>query len=80
MAKANLRLQLDEDLIRRTKIEAARRGTSVSALVARELGDLVDRSERYEEARRRAIELMAGATTRGTRSWPRDALYDRWPS
>lgn len=80
MAKANLTLQLDEDVIRRAKIEAARRGTSVSALVARELGDLVDRTERYEEARRRAIELMAGATKRGTRSWTRDELYDRWPS
>ena len=80
MAKANLTLQLDADVIRRARIEAARRGTSVSALVARELGQLVDRSERYEEARRRALELMADATNRGGRTWTRDELYDRWPS
>lgn len=77
MAKANLTLQLEADVIRRARIEAARRGTSVSALVARELSDLVDRSERYEAARRRALELMAHATKRGGRSWTRDELYDR---
>jgi hypothetical protein len=35
MAKTNLTLQLDEDVIRRPRIVAAKRGTSVSALVAR---------------------------------------------
>ena len=37
---------------------AAQRGTSVSGLVARELEQLVARNARYEEAMRRAIELM----------------------
>ena len=35
MAKTNLTLQLDEGVIRRARIVAAKRGTSVSALVAR---------------------------------------------
>ena len=39
---------------------AAQRGTSVSGLVARELEQLVARNARYEEAMRRAIELMGG--------------------
>ena len=41
---------------------AAERGTSVSGLVARELEQLVARNARYQEAMRRAIELI------GTRS------------
>ena len=60
MAKTNLTLQLDEDVIRRARIVAAKRGTSVSALVARELDGLVAQDERYEQAWRRAEELMAG--------------------
>ena len=77
MAKANLTLQLDVDVIRRARIVAAKRGTSVSALVARELDSLVERDARYEEASRRAKELMARATPRGGRSWRRDELHDR---
>lgn len=77
MAKANLTIQLDEDVIRRARIVAAKRGTSVSALVARELDGLVEQDARYEEARRRAEELMRAVTLRGSRSWRRDELHDR---
>jgi len=77
MAKANLTLQLDEEVIRRARILAAKRGTSVSAMVARELGELVDRDARYEDAWRRAKQLLAGATGRGGRSWQRDDLHER---
>lgn len=75
MAKANLTLQLDADVIRRARILAARQGTSVSALVARELGAVVAREARYEDARQRAVELMAGARSRGGRTWTRADLY-----
>ena len=77
MAKTNLTLQLDEDVIRRARIVAAKRGTSVSALVARELDGLVEQDARHEEAWRRAGELMRGAGPRGGRSWRRDELHDR---
>jgi hypothetical protein len=75
MAKTNLTIQLDAETIRRAKVAAARRGTSVSALVARELGDLVAQDERYEAARQRALELLASAKPRGGRTWTRDDLY-----
>jgi len=77
MAKTNLTLQLDEDVIRRARVLAAKRGTSVSALVARELDGLVEQDARYEEARNRAKELMRAAAPRGGRSWRRDELHDR---
>jgi hypothetical protein len=48
-----------------------------SALVARELRDLVDDEVRYDDHWRRAMELMRGATPRGERSWQRDSLHDR---
>jgi Family of unknown function (DUF6364) len=77
MAKRNLTVQLDEKVIRRAKAVAALRGTSVSALVARELEELVDRDARYQEAQRRASELMARARPRGGREWRRAELYER---
>lgn len=75
MAKANLTLQLDAEVIRRARILAARRGTSVSALVAHELDVVVAREARYDEARMRALELLAGAEPRGGRTWTRADLY-----
>jgi hypothetical protein len=75
MPRANLTLQLDEDVIRRAKVVAAKRGTSVSALVARELTELAASDERYEAAHRRAAELMERAAHRGTRAGDRDDIY-----
>lgn len=75
MAKANLTVQLDADVIRRARVVAAKRGTSISAMVARELDDLVAREDRYEEARDRALKLMTSAKPRGARTWTRDDIY-----
>jgi hypothetical protein len=75
MARTNLTLQLDEDVIRRARLVAAKRGTSVSALVAREIADLAAQDDRYEQARQRALELMAKPKPRGGRRWTRDELY-----
>ena len=77
MARRNLTLQLDEDVIRRAKVLAAKRGTSVSGLVARELEELVAQDARYEEAWRRATEIMAQSVPRGGRTWQRDELHER---
>ncbi|MCZ7536100.1 MAG: DUF6364 family protein [Acidimicrobiia bacterium] len=75
MSRTNLTIQLESDVIRRAKVVAAKRGTSVSALVAQELTELADEDERYEDARRRAMQLMEHATPHGGRTWSRDELY-----
>jgi predicted transcriptional regulator len=75
VAKTNLTIQLDEELVRRAKVVAAKRGTSVSALVAREIDQLASEDERYEEARVRALEFMTRAKPRGGRAWTRDDIY-----
>jgi hypothetical protein len=75
MTKVNLTVQLDSDVVRRARVLAAKRGTSVSALVARELDALVDRDERYESARDRAVQLLGAAKDRGGRRWSREDLY-----
>lgn len=77
MTRTNLTLQLDADVIRRARIVAAKCGTSVSALAAQRLTELVDEDERFEQARARAEAILAKAVPRGGRSWTRDELYDR---
>jgi hypothetical protein len=77
MVKTNLTLQLEVETVLRAKVIAARRGTSVSALVARTLDRLVEEDERYEVARRRAADLMANAGAHGLPSWTRDELHER---
>jgi len=77
MARANLTLQLDAEVIRRARIVAAKRGTSVSALAAAQLMELVDNEERVELARERAEAILKKAAPRGGRSWTRDELHDR---
>ena len=76
MARRNLTVQLDEETIRQAKILAAKRGTSISGLVARELELLVVRDARYEEARRRAVDLMGQSAEHSGRSWRREDLYE----
>lgn len=43
---------------------------------ARELELLVARDARYEEAQRRAVELMAASAEHGGRNWRREDLYE----
>ena len=77
MSRKNLTIQLEEEVVRRARVVAAKRGTSVSQLVARELTELVDEDARYEDARRRAARLLEAAAPRGGRSWTRDELHER---
>ncbi len=75
--KRNVTIQLDDEVIRRAKVLAAKRGTSVSGLVAAELDRLVSEDERYEAAWRQARKAMGEAAGRGGRRWNRDDLHDR---
>lgn len=77
MAKRNLTVQLDDEMIRKAKIVAAKRGTSVSRLVADEIVALVEADARYEEAEERALRALSNAQARGGRSWTRDDLHKR---
>lgn len=77
MARRNLTVQLDDSVIHRAKVAAAKRGTSVSGLVAQEIERLVEADERYEDAWRRARKAMGDAEPRGGRRWKRDDLHDR---
>jgi hypothetical protein len=54
----NLTLKLPVEIIRKAKIVAAQRGTSISALVAQKIEELVGEDAEYQAAKRRAFEWL----------------------
>jgi plasmid stability protein len=76
---ANLTLTIDEDLLRRARIRALERGTSVNAVV-REFLEGYAGSEQ-ETSALQALGALAdrarASSGPGGRSWTRDGIHDR---
>jgi hypothetical protein len=80
MANQNITLSLPEEDLREARILAARRGTSVSQLLARMLSDLVERETGYARARERSLSRLDEDTDLGTGGhigWDRDSVHER---
>lgn len=75
--KRNLTVQLDDVVIAQAKVLAAKRGTSVSTLVASTLERMVADDQLYQDARERAGRALRRAGPRGGRTWQRAELYDQ---
>lgn len=76
----NITLSVPETLIRKAKILAAQRETSVSRLLTEALVDLVAREDGYTQARRRHLALLRRGLrlgTHGQASWTRETLHER---
>jgi hypothetical protein len=80
MANQNITLSLPEEDLREARILAARRGTSVSQLLARMLSDLVEQETGYVRARERSLNRMREGADLGTGGhirWSRDSVHER---
>ena len=80
METQNITLAVPKGLLRRIKILAVERNSSVSALLTGMLEDLISTEDAYARARRRHLESLergANLGTRGRRAWNRDELHDR---
>ncbi len=76
--KQNLTISLDRQTIRKAKIVAAKRSTSISGLLARQIDILVGEEEAYERAERQAALLMEqGFHLGGAIRASRDELHER---
>lgn len=58
MSKQNITLSLSQQTIRKAKILAARRGSSISGLLAQQIEIMVGEEEAYERAERQATALL----------------------
>lgn len=75
--KRNLTVQLDEETVRKARILAARRSTSVSRLVGDEIARLVSEDDAYQRAHRVALDHLEKGFHLGGGPLPeRDSLHD----
>jgi predicted transcriptional regulator len=75
--KVNITLKLDKDLVRKVRVLAAEKGTSVSALLAGKLEEELSRRAEYEEAKKHALAVMAEGWDLGGRAPTRAEIYER---
>jgi hypothetical protein len=76
--KTNLTLKLDSALIREARVLAAKKGTSISALMAEHLEGIVRDSRNYERAKKRALaRLREGMDLDWQRPGSRDEIHER---
>jgi hypothetical protein len=80
MTNQNITLSLPEEDVREARILAARRGTSVSQMLARMLRDLVEQESGYARARDRSLARLHQGMDLGTNGhigWSRDSIHER---
>ena len=78
MARTNITLSVDTELLREARILAAQEGTSVSRLLADRLEELIRRHKAYDAAKRRALaRLRKGYELGWTQAPSRDRLHER---
>jgi len=76
--RQNITVQLDKKTVHKAKILAAKRGTSVSGLLASEIERLVGDDEAYETAMRSALQFLEqGFRLGGSRRASREELHER---
>ncbi len=78
--RQNVTLSLPKPLLRKAKILAVERQTSLSGLLAGALETLVRDQDEYERAKERALSYMRNARDLGTKgriTWTRDSLHER---
>ena len=76
--KQNVTISLSRRVLKKAKILAARRETSISGLLAQEIESLVGEEEAYERAERQALALLdKGFHLGGVLRATRDELHER---
>lgn len=76
--KSNITLKLDRELIRRARILAAEKDTSVSAILSEQLQKALNEREQYEKAKKRALARLKRGYNLGYRPpSSRDEFYER---
>ena len=76
--KQNITLSLDKDLIKKAKILAARRQTSISRMLSEELKKIIDESQECDWAKRRVLKnINKGFHFGGKITVSREDLHER---
>ena len=80
MENQNVTLSIPKDILRRAKIIAIERETSLSGLLTQTLEELVAQTDLYNQARERQLALLAqgfNLAGQGQSAWSREELHER---
>lgn len=76
--KQNITLAVDKTLLKKARALASQRGSSVSAILAQELLEIVEREHCYQQAKQRALARLASPfPLGGEKRAARESLHDR---
>ena len=76
--KQNITLSIDKELIRNARVLAAQRQTSVSRMLSEELHKLIEDSNKYELAKKQALNYISrGFHLGGQITVSREELHER---
>jgi hypothetical protein len=76
----NVTLAIPKDVLRKAKILAVQKNTSLSGLLTQTLTDLVAHQEAYVQARQRNLAILKNGFDLGTHgqiAWKREDLHER---
>jgi hypothetical protein len=78
LATQNITVRLNRRVLRKAKVLAAKRNTSINGLLAEQIEALVGEDDAYEQAQRRALALLdQGFHLGGRIESTRDEWHDR---
>jgi predicted transcriptional regulator len=75
--KQNVTISISPETVRKARILAARRSTSISGLLAEQIEMLVGAEEAWERSERSALALLEGGFHLGGRAASRDEWHER---
>jgi hypothetical protein len=76
----NVTLAIPKNVLRKAKILAVQKNTSLSGLLTQTLADLVAHQEAYEQARQRNLVILKQGFDLGTQGqmpWKREDIHER---
>jgi hypothetical protein len=76
--KQNVTLRLDKDLIKKGKVIASRKETSLNRLLSDFLKQIVEEEDHYEQCKRKALDILnKGYHFGGKITYTREELHER---
>lgn len=76
----NITLAIPRDILRKARMLAIQKNTSLSGLLTQTLAEMVERQEGRQQAFQRNLELLQSGldlSTRGVIPWNREELHER---
>jgi hypothetical protein len=78
--RQNVTLSIPKEVLRKAKVEAVRRNTSLSGLMTQLLSEAVEREDDYNAAMQRQLSWLKqgfNLETDGRANWTREELHER---